>query len=121
MAKYDKVLVTVFWDMHNVLLVDFAEYRTTLNAVAYIKTLVKLRHAIHGKCHNINVISVKILHKNAHAHITIAVQEKITKMGAPKSTIQFRLCSIRHSSVWFHDKIPGHQTICESRGREISR
>ena len=73
-----KVLVTVFWDMHGVLLVDFAEHGTTVNAAAYIKTLVKLRRAIHDKRHNINV---KLLHDNARPHVAAVVRQKIAEFG----------------------------------------
>lgn len=73
-----KVLVTVFWDMHGVLLVDFAEHGTTVNAAAYIKTLVKLRRAIRDKRHNINV---KLLHDNARPHVAAVVRQKIAEFG----------------------------------------
>ena len=74
-----KVLVTVFWDMFGVLLVDFAEHGTTVNAAAYIKTLFKLRRALRDKRRNIN--GVKLLHDNARPHVAAPVREKLAKFG----------------------------------------
>lgn len=76
-----KVLLTVFWDMHGVLLVDFAEHGTTVNAAAYIKTLVKLRRALRDKRRNINADNVKLLHDNARPHIAASVRRKIERFG----------------------------------------
>ena len=55
-----KMLVTVFWDMQGVLLVNFAQHGTTVNAAAYIQTLVKLHHALRDKCRNMNAGDFKL-------------------------------------------------------------
>ncbi|KAJ4437644.1 hypothetical protein ANN_17789 [Periplaneta americana] len=57
-----------------VLLVDFAKHGTTVNAAAYIQTLVKLHRALCDKCHNINA-------DNARPHIAASVHEKINTFG----------------------------------------
>ncbi|GFU87794.1 histone-lysine N-methyltransferase SETMAR [Trichonephila clavipes] len=44
-----KVMATVFWDRHGVLLVEFNQQGTTINAAAYCATLTKLRRAIQNK------------------------------------------------------------------------
>ncbi|GBN42396.1 hypothetical protein AVEN_264281-1 [Araneus ventricosus] len=44
-----KTMASVFWDRHGVLLVDFMQRGTTINAVAYGQTLRKLRRAIQNK------------------------------------------------------------------------
>nr|CAH7765296.1 unnamed protein product [Callosobruchus chinensis] len=44
-----KVMATVFWDRHGVLLVDFMPRGTTINAARYCETLEKLRRAIKNK------------------------------------------------------------------------
>jgi hypothetical protein len=44
-----KVMVTVFWDMKGLLLVDFIHKNETINADRYIQTLQKLRQTIRRK------------------------------------------------------------------------
>ncbi|GFV00446.1 histone-lysine N-methyltransferase SETMAR [Trichonephila clavipes] len=44
-----KVMETVFWDRHGVLLVEFMQQGTTINAAAYCATLTKLRRAVQNK------------------------------------------------------------------------
>ncbi|GBO25744.1 hypothetical protein AVEN_242476-1 [Araneus ventricosus] len=44
-----KIMASVFRDRHGVLLVDFMQLGTTINAVAYGQTLRKLRRAIQNK------------------------------------------------------------------------
>jgi hypothetical protein len=44
--KDGKVMATVFWDRRGVLLADFVEKATTINAASYYATLELLRTAI---------------------------------------------------------------------------
>jgi hypothetical protein len=44
-----KVMATVFWDGHGVLLVDFTSPSSTINAAAYQETLKRLKEAIRHK------------------------------------------------------------------------
>jgi hypothetical protein len=44
-----KVMATVFWDVHGVLLVYFTPPGSTINAVAYQETLKRLKEAIRRK------------------------------------------------------------------------
>ena len=44
-----KVMTTVFWDRHEVLLVEFIQQGTTISAAAYCATLTKLRRVIRNK------------------------------------------------------------------------
>jgi hypothetical protein len=41
-----KVMATVFWDIHGVLLVDFTPPGLTINAAAYQETIKRLKEAI---------------------------------------------------------------------------
>jgi hypothetical protein len=44
-----KVMATVFWNVHGVLLVDFTPPGSTINAAAYQETLKRLKEAIRSK------------------------------------------------------------------------
>jgi hypothetical protein len=44
-----KVMATVFWDVHGVLLVDFTPPGSTINAAAYQETLKRLKEDIRRK------------------------------------------------------------------------
>ena len=81
MQTAKNVLVTVFWDMHRILLVDVAQHRTTVKAGAYIQTLVKWRHAYSDKRRNMNADGVKLLPNNARPHVAASVRKKISKFG----------------------------------------
>ncbi|KAJ4448056.1 hypothetical protein ANN_10068 [Periplaneta americana] len=59
----------------------FAKHGITVNAAAYIETLVKLRRALRDKRHNIYADDVKFLHDNARPHVAASVREKINTFG----------------------------------------
>ncbi|KAJ4441428.1 hypothetical protein ANN_11283 [Periplaneta americana] len=59
----------------------FAKHGTTVNAAAYIQTLVKLRRVLCDKRRNINADDVKRLHDNTRPHVAISVREKINTFG----------------------------------------
>jgi hypothetical protein len=44
-----KVMATVFWDVHGVLLVDFTPPGSTINTAAYQENLKRLKEAIRRK------------------------------------------------------------------------
>ncbi|KAJ4443308.1 hypothetical protein ANN_04976 [Periplaneta americana] len=71
----------VFWDVHGVLLVDFAKHGTTVNAAAYIQTLVNLRCALRDKHRKINADDIKLFHDNARPQVVASVREKINTFG----------------------------------------
>ncbi|GBL79695.1 hypothetical protein AVEN_18227-1 [Araneus ventricosus] len=60
-----KIMVSVVWDRHDVLLVDFIERGTTINAVVYGQTLRKLRRAIQNKRRGMLTEEILLLHDNA--------------------------------------------------------
>ncbi|GBO28860.1 Histone-lysine N-methyltransferase SETMAR [Araneus ventricosus] len=60
-----KIMASVFWDRHGVLLLDFMQRRTTINAVAYGQTLRKLRRTIQNKRRGMLTEGILLLHDNA--------------------------------------------------------
>ncbi|GFV62110.1 histone-lysine N-methyltransferase SETMAR [Trichonephila clavipes] len=63
-----KVMATVFCDRHGVLLVEFMQQGTTINAAAYCATLTKLRQTIQNKRRGLLMSGVLLLHDNARHH-----------------------------------------------------
>ncbi|GFX95014.1 histone-lysine N-methyltransferase SETMAR [Trichonephila clavipes] len=76
-----KVMATVFWDRHGVLLVEFMQQGTTINAAAYCATLTKLRRAIQNKRRGLLTSGVVLLHDNASPHSAINIQNLIRSFG----------------------------------------
>ena len=72
-----KVMVTIFWDCHGVVLVEFLERGATVNSARYVQTLKKLRARLHRVRPQKNSI---IQHDNARPHTsreTTAALEKL--------------------------------------------
>ncbi|GFS76299.1 mariner Mos1 transposase [Trichonephila clavipes] len=76
-----KVMATVFWDRHGVLLVEFMQQGTTINAAAYFATPTKLRRAIQNKRRSFLMSGVLLLHDNARPHSAINIQNLIRSFG----------------------------------------
>ncbi|GFW28691.1 histone-lysine N-methyltransferase SETMAR [Trichonephila clavipes] len=72
-----KGMATVFWDRHEVLLVEFMQQGTTINAAAYCATLTKLRRAIQNKRRGLLTSGILLLHDNARPHSAINTQNLI--------------------------------------------
>ena len=66
------------WD---VLLVEFTQLGTTINAAAYCATLTKLRRSIHNKRLGLMTAGVLLLHDNARPHPAIRTQNLIRFFG----------------------------------------
>ncbi|GBN18853.1 Histone-lysine N-methyltransferase SETMAR [Araneus ventricosus] len=69
-----KIMASVFWDRHDVLLVDFMQRGTTINAVAYGQTMRKLRRAIQNKRHGMLTEGILLLHDNARPHTAAQIR-----------------------------------------------
>jgi histone-lysine N-methyltransferase SETMAR len=76
-----KVMITVFWDIDGVILVDVMAMGETLNSDAYIRTLQKLKQSYWRVWHNRNPGDMLIQHDNAHPHASLRTQEAIAKFG----------------------------------------
>ena len=76
-----KVMATVFWDRNGVLLVDFMETGTTINAERYCETLRKLRRAIQNRRRGMLSKGVSILHDNARPHAARQTVAQLQQFG----------------------------------------
>jgi len=72
-------MVTVFWDMDGVILVDVMARGETINSDAHIKTLQKLKQRYRQVWPNRNPGGMFIQHDNAHPHTSLRTMEAITK------------------------------------------
>lgn len=57
-------MTTVFWDSEGILLTEFMEPETTINAAIHYETLRKLRKAVQDKRHGMLTKGVVLLHDN---------------------------------------------------------
>jgi hypothetical protein len=69
MTSPGKVMATVFWDRHCVLLVDFSPRGATINAGFYHGTLTCLKEAVRRKRPGLPSQGVLLLHDSARPHI----------------------------------------------------
>ena len=60
-----KLMATVFWDMHGVLLLHFSPPNETVTSAAYHTTLRKLKRAVQSKRPQMSDKTVLLLHENA--------------------------------------------------------
>ena len=74
-----KLMATVFWDMHDVLLLHFTPPNETVNSAAYETTLKKLKRAVQCKRPQMSDKRVLLLHDNARPHtayVTVNLLER---------------------------------------------
>lgn len=69
-----KVMATVFWDQKGVLLVEFMQPGTTINADSYCETLRRLRRAIQNKRRGMLTSGIVLIHDNARPHTARVTQ-----------------------------------------------
>ena len=74
-----KLMVTVFWDMDGVNLVDVMTRGETINSNAHIRTLQKLKQRYRRGRPNRNPGGMFIQHDNARPHTSLRTEEAITK------------------------------------------
>ncbi|GFV45555.1 mariner Mos1 transposase [Trichonephila clavipes] len=70
-----KIMVSVFWDRHGVLLIDCLECGTTINSERYCQTLRNLRKAVQNKRQGKLTSKILFLHDNARPHTANCTQE----------------------------------------------
>jgi histone-lysine N-methyltransferase SETMAR len=76
-----KVMITVFWDIGGVILVDVMARGETISSDAYIKTLKKPKRRYRQMRPNRNPGYMLIQHDNARPHTSLRTQEAIAKFG----------------------------------------
>ncbi|GBL84136.1 Histone-lysine N-methyltransferase SETMAR [Araneus ventricosus] len=76
-----KIIASVFWDRHSVLMVDFMQRGTTINAVAYGQTLRKLRTAIQNKRRGMLTDGILLLHDNARPCTAAQTRDLLDSFG----------------------------------------
>ncbi|GBO32761.1 hypothetical protein AVEN_133640-1 [Araneus ventricosus] len=98
--KVRKIMASVFWDRHGVLLVDFKQRGTTINAVTYGQTLRKLRRAIQNKRRGMLTERILLLHDNARPHTAAQTRALLDSFGweVLDHPLQPRRCDERFSS-----------------------
>jgi len=66
-----KIMATIFWNFRGILLINFKERNTTVNAAYYASLLHKLRDAIKEKRRGILRRAVRLLHDYAPVHMAV--------------------------------------------------
>ena len=76
-----KIMLTVFWDVHGVLLVDFLAHKQTITGAYYANLLKKLRDAVKQKRRGKLRRGVLLLHDNAPVHKSHVAQGAVRECG----------------------------------------
>lgn len=76
-----KIMATVFWDRHGVLLIEYLPRGQTINADRYAQTLQNLKQAIRDKRKGRLTKGVCLLHDNARPHVARKILELLAKFG----------------------------------------
>ena len=76
-----KVMVTVFWDNVDVILVDFMSKEATISSDVYIDTLKKLKARIQRARPALEMSKVLLQHDNARPHTSLKTLEVISSFG----------------------------------------
>lgn len=84
-SKYESMelrhtMYRIFWDNHGVLIVDFIQRETTINAETYCQTLRKLRRTIKIKKRGI-LTRILLLHDNTRTHTASQNQALLDSIG----------------------------------------
>ncbi|GFX44862.1 uncharacterized protein C05D11.1 [Trichonephila clavipes] len=74
-----KLMVTVFWDVQGILLIEFMTHGTTINSEVYSRTLKKLKRAIQNKRCGLLSSGVVLLHNNVCPHTAVRTREVLCK------------------------------------------
>ena len=76
-----KIMLTVFWDVQGVLLVDFLAHKQTITGAYYASLLKKLRRAVKEKRRGKLRRGVLLLHDNAPVHKSHVAQDAVRECG----------------------------------------
>ena len=74
-------MATIFWDCRRILLIDFKERNTTVNATYYASLLHKLCDAIKEKRRGMLSRGFRLLHDNAPVHTASVAKAAVKECG----------------------------------------
>ncbi|XP_037572224.1 histone-lysine N-methyltransferase SETMAR-like [Dermacentor silvarum] len=78
-ASAGKVLLTAFFDVRGLLLVEFLEHRRTINSDVKCETLRRLGRSIKNKILGLLTEGVVLLHDNARPHVSRVTDAELAK------------------------------------------
>ena len=76
-----KVLVSIFWDRDDILLIDYLPKGQTINAEYYSSLVVQLKDTLKEKRRGKVSKGALFLHDNAPAHRALATHKKLAYLG----------------------------------------
>ena len=76
-----KIMATIFWDAEGILLIDYKERNTTVNAEYYAQLLNQLRQKIKEKRRGKLSLGVRLLHDNAPVHTAVVAKAAVKDCG----------------------------------------
>jgi histone-lysine N-methyltransferase SETMAR len=76
-----KIMATIFWDAEGILLIDYKERNTTVNAEYYAQLLNQLRQKIKEKRRGKLSLGVRLLHDNAPVHTAVVAKAAVKDSG----------------------------------------
>jgi histone-lysine N-methyltransferase SETMAR len=75
-----KIMCSVFWDRHDVLLIDIMTQGTTVNSDVYCETVSKLLQAIQNKRRGLVSSGVLLLHDSAQPHTAARTRQLLEQL-----------------------------------------
>ena len=76
-----KVLASIFWDQHGILLIDYLPNGQTINVEYSSTLLMQLKDILKEECRRKCNKGVLFLHSNAPTHWALATQKKLAYLG----------------------------------------
>lgn len=75
------MMTTIFWDVRGILLIDYKERNTTVNASYYAALMPRLRDAIKHKRRGKHAKGIRLLHDNTPVHADPFVKTAVKQCG----------------------------------------
>lgn len=75
------MMTTIFWDIRGILLIDYKERNTTINAQYYANLMPRLRDAIKHKRRGKRARGIRLLHDNTPVHTDLFVKTAVKQCG----------------------------------------
>lgn len=81
MKPVKMMMTTIFWDVRGILLIDYKERNTTVNAQYYAALMPRLRDAIKHKRRGAHAKGIRLLHDNTPVHTDLFVKTAVKQCG----------------------------------------